>query len=72
MSGAKVVVIVEGGVVQSAFSDNEAIELVVIDRDNMADEDTQEGVDNLHRAAGFADQDDFENKVSFGELKLIY
>ncbi len=68
----KVVVIVQGGVVQAAFSTDGSIEFAVIDRDNLEDEDTQAAVDDLHRQAGFADQDDFENKISSGELVPIY
>lgn len=68
----RVVAIVEGGLVQAAFSDDDGVEFSVIDRDNIQDEDTQEDVDNLHRLAGFTDQDDFENKINSGELKPIY
>lgn len=68
----RVVAIVEGGVVQSAFSDNASVEFSVIDRDNLEDADSQEEVDDMHRSAGFTNQGDFENKIASGQLKPIY
>lgn len=72
VDSVKVVAIVEGGVVQSAFCTDGRVEFGVIDRDNLEDEDTQAAVDDAHRQAGFSDQDDFENKISSGELVQIY
>lgn len=72
VDAVKVVAIVEGGVVQSVYSNCAEVDFSVIDRDNLSDCDTQSEADELHRQAGFADQDDFEGKLSSDELKQVY